>query len=282
MSIINIITKNNLAYYVRCLQEQERAPATIESYELASREFAQWLGDRELTRLETAKWKEQLVRRGLATSTVNKRIAAVNGLLSSMGRDDCRIKPLRRQRRLFRDERRDLSRREYERLVQAARSVRNERLALVMETICATGIRVSELRFITLERASYGVVEISLKGKIRTILLPDKLRSKLLKYARRHGVRSGEVFRTNTGRSLSRKQIWADMKALCRRAGVDPAKVYPHNLRHLFAREFYGECRDVAKLADVLGHSSLETTRIYLISTGAEHRAVLERMRLIS
>ena len=189
---------------------------------------------------------------------------------------------MRRQRQLFREERRELTREEYIRLVRTARSENNERLALLLETICATGIRVSELKFITVRHVRAGTARIALKGKVRTIMIPARLREKLLRYAAKHGICSGEVFLSGRGGALSRKRVWAEMKALSRRAGVEPAKVYPHNLRHLFARTFYSECRDVVKLADVLGHSSLETTRIYLISTGAEHRAMLERLRLIS
>ena len=163
-----------------------------------------------------------------------------------------------------------------------ARALGQERLALLMETVCATGIRVSEVRYITVEAARFGRAEIALKGKIRTILLPGKLCRKLLKYARKNKIASGEIFLTGGGRSLSRKQIWAEMKSLGKRAGIEPSKVFPHNLRHLFARMFYKVCRDVAKLADVLGHSSIETTRIYLISTGAEHARTLERLGLVT
>ena len=151
-----------------------------------------------------------------------------------------------------------------------------------MEAICATGVRVSEVKYLTVEAARSGCAEISLKGKIRTILLPNKLCRKLLKYAKKQKIASGEIFLTRGGKSLSRKQIWAEMKGLCQKAGVASSKVFPHNLRHLFARTFYRACRDVAKLADVLGHSSIETTRIYLISTGAEHARALERLRLVS
>ena len=165
--------------------------------------------------------------------------------------------------------------------VAAARDLGRERLTLVLEAICATGIRVSEVRFLTVEAALRGRAEVSLKGKIRTILLPGKLCRKPLKYARRQKIASGEIFLTRGGNSLSRKQIWAEMKALCRRAGVGPSKVFPHNLRHLFARLFYRATRDVARLADVLGHSSIETTRVYLVTTGAEHARTLERLRLI-
>ncbi len=151
-----------------------------------------------------------------------------------------------------------------------------------METICATGIRVSEVKYITIEAVSQGKVEVSLKGKIRTILIPGKLCCKLQKYAQKNKIASGELFLTRSGNSLSRKQIWAEMKGLCEKAGVEPSKVFPHNLRHLFARTFYKVCRDVAKLADVLGHSSIETTRTYLVSTGAEHAKMLEMLRLVS
>ena len=194
---------------------------------------------------------------------------------------DLRVRPLRLQRKLFRDESRDLSKAEYDRLVSTAERLGRERLALLLETICATGIRVSEVRYVTVEAAERGKAEISLKGKIRTILLPGKLCRKLLKYARKNKTASGEIFLTRNGTGLSRRQIWAEMKALCAEAGVEAGKVFPHNLRHLFARTFYHVCRDVAKLADVLGHSSIEATRIYLISTGAEHARTLERLGLV-
>mgnify|MGYP002920337276 CR=1 FL=1 len=208
-------------------------------------------------------------------------LAALNGLFRFLGWEECRVKFLKVQRRLFRDAGRELVRNEYDRLLEAARAQGQERLALLMETICATGIRVSEVRYITVEAVREGRAEVSLKGKIRTILIPSKLARKLAKYARKQQTVSGEIFLTGNGRSLSRRQIWAEMKALCQRARVRPTKVFPHNLRHLFARTFYRVCRDVAKLADVLGHSSIETARIYLISTGAEHARTLDRLRLI-
>ncbi|MBM6679770.1 tyrosine-type recombinase/integrase, partial [Pseudoflavonifractor capillosus] len=192
-----------------------------------------------------------------------------------------KVKALKIQRKLFRDDRRELTREEYQRLLDAAHGLGRERLALLLETICATGIRVSEVKYITVEAAHAGRAEISLKGKLRTILLPGKLCRKLKKYARQQKNASGEIFLTRSGKSLSRRQIWAEMKRLCNAAGVAPSKVFPHNLRHLFARTFYRVCRDVVKLADVLGHSSIETTRIYLISTGAEHAEILRKMRLI-
>ena len=210
------------------------------------------------------------------------QIAAYGSYLRAEERSPGTVeKYLKIQRRLFRDDSRELTRPEYDRLLAAAREQGRERLALLLETICATGIRVSEVRYVTVETARTGRAEIALKGKIRTILLPGKLCRKLLKYARRQKIASGEIFLTRSGRGLSRKQIWAEMKSLCAKAGVAPTKVFPHNLRHLFARTFYRVCRDVARLADVLGHSSIETTRIYLISTGAEHAGTLERMGLV-
>ena len=182
---------------------------------------------------------------------------------------------------MFRDDSKELTHAEYDRLIAAAHETGRERLALLMESICGTGIRVSEVKYLTVEAAQTGRAEISLKGKIRTILLPGKLCRRLAKYARAQKIASGEIFLTRSGKSLSRRQIWAEMKGLCQKAGVAPSKVFPHNLRHLFARTFYQVCRDVVKLADVLGHSSVETTRIYLISTGAEHAKVLARMHLL-
>ena len=170
---------------------------------------------------------------------------------------------------------------EYLRLIQTARASGNERLALVMETICATGIRVGEVRYITVEAVRSGSATISLKGKIRTILLPGKLCKKLLKYARKQKITSGEIFLTGGGKPMSRCQIWAEMKRICKAAGVDPAKVFPHNLRHLFATVYYRIYKDIVKLADILGHSSVETTRIYLLTTGQEHRRQLERLKLV-
>ena len=191
------------------------------------------------------------------------------------------MKTLRIQRRLFREDCKELTQEEYQRLIKAAQATGRERLMLLMETICSTGIRVSEVKYITVEALKLGKAEISPKGKIRTILLPNKLCRKLLKYAKKQRTASGEVFLTRNGTGLSRKQIWAEMKSVCEKARVAASKVFPHNLRHLFARTFYKVCRDVARLADVLGHSSIETTRIYLISTGVEHAATLNRLRLI-
>ncbi len=275
------ITEETLAAFARQLGEEERSPATLEKYLREVRQFAAFLGGREVTRELAAAWREELSARQ-SPATVNGKLTALDRLLAFLGWEDCRVKHLRVQRQLFRDSARELSREEYARLVETARRLGRSRLSLLMETICATGIRVSEVRYITAEAVREGRTEIALKGKIRTILLPGKLCRKLEKYARQKKITSGELFLTRSGRPMSRKQIWAEMKGVCRAAGVAPSKVFPHNLRHLFARCFYRVSRDVAKLADVLGHSSIETTRIYLISTGAEHARTLDQLRLIS
>ncbi len=275
------ITEETLAAFARQLGEEERSPATLEKYLREVRQFAAFLGGREVTRDLAAAWREELSARQ-SPATVNGKLTALDRLLAFLGWEDCRVKHLRVQRQLFRDSARELSREEYARLVETARRLGRSRLSLLMETICATGIRVSEVRYITAEAVREGRTEIALKGKIRTILLPGKLCRKLEKYARQKKITSGELFLTRSGRPMSRKQIWAEMKGVCRAAGVAPSKVFPHNLRHLFARCFYRVSRDVAKLADVLGHSSIETTRIYLISTGAEHARTLDQLRLIS
>lgn len=274
------MTPGRLSEFELALRAEGRLPSTVEKYVRDVRRFSEWLAGGPADREAALRWREELAA-GHSAATVNAMLAGLNKFFTVMGREECRVKPLRTQRRLFREEGRELSRGEYERLVATARAMGRERTALVMETLCATGIRVSELRFITLEAARAGRAHVHLKGKVREILIPGRLRRRLLKYAKRKNTASGEIFLTRNGSSLSRKQIWAEMKAVCRRAGVESSKVFPHNLRHLFARAFYSLTRDVAKLADVLGHSSIETTRIYLISTGEEHVRLLNRLELV-
>lgn len=275
------LCRKDLTEFAQHLQREERSPGTIAKYERDVNAFALWLGDRAVDRQAVCTWKEALLSGGRAPATVNSMLAAVNSLFRFLGWEGCRARYLKIQRRMFRDTSRELTHEEYEKLLSAARDQGREQLALLMETMCSTGIRVGEVPYITLEAARAGRADVSLKGKIRTILLPGKLCRKLIKFARKNKIASGEIFLTRGGKSLSRKQIWAEMKGLCKRAKVEPSKVFPHNLRHLFARTFYKVSRDVAKLADVLGHSSLSTTRIYLISTGAEHARQLEKMGLV-
>ena len=263
------------------LLRRERSAPTIEKYLHDVRTFAVWLDGREVTPEAVLAWKRELVDQ-FKPGTVNGKLAAVNALFAFAGWPDCQARSLKVQRRAFRDNARELTKEEFYRLVATAERLGKDRLALLFEAIGSTGVRVSEVKYFTVEAARLGRAEIALKGKIRTILLPGKLCRKLLKYARKQKIASGEIFLTRSGKPINRKQIWAEMKALCKQAGVAPGKVFPHNLRHLFAQTFYHQTHDVVKLADVLGHSSLSTTRIYLISTGAEHRKELEKLQLVS
>ena len=276
------ISQHELKTFASRLRLEDRSPGTVRKYLHDAAEFSAWLGSRKLTRETAAAWREHLVKKGCAPATVNAMLSAVNSLFRFLGREDCKIKFLRVQRKTFRDQNRELTRAEYQKLLDTAAAEGQERLGLLMETICSTGIRVSEVSYITVEAARAGRAEVSLKGKIRTVLLPAKLCRKLLKYARKNKTASGEIFLTRSGKPLSRKQIWREMKQLCAKAGVEPSKVFPHNLRHLFATTFYKVCRDIVKLADVLGHSSINTTRIYLMTTGAEHAKQLEKLGLVT
>ena len=276
------ITAEQTARFAQALQAADRAPGTIENYLRHIRAFARWLGDRPLLPESAAQWRDSLLEQGYTPGTVNSMIGPLNRFFQFLGWNECKAKQLRIQRQLFRENQKELTRGEYHRLLSTAQASGRERLALLMEAICATGIRVSEVQYLTVEAVKAGKAEISLKGKIRTILIPGKLRKKLLSYTKRKNTASGPVFQTRSGCPISRKQIWAEMKSLCKKAGVAASKVFPHNLRHLFARVFYQASRDVAKLADVLGHSSIETTRIYLISTGREHERTLNRLGLVT
>lgn len=271
-----------LSDFADYLRAEERSEGTIEKYIRDVRRFFCWLTDKPLEKAQVSAWRAQLLADGYVAETVNSMIVAVNRFLCFIDRTDCRVRTLRIQRKLFRRQERELTRSEYERLVQTAERKGQVRLTLLLETIAATGIRVSEVRYITVEAARAGHAEIALKGKVSVILLPNKLCRKLLKYAQKQKTVSGEIFLTRNGKSLSRQQIWSEMKHLCKFAGVGASKVFPHNLRHLFATVFYRACKDIAKLADVLGHSSIETTRIYLVSSGTEHVRSLEKLRLIS
>ncbi len=275
------LISDQIKAFAQYLYEEEKEPTTIKKYLSDIHLFALWAGEREVDKILTAAWKEHLKKQDYKAETVNGKLSALNKFVHFIGRDDCRVKYLKIQRRLFRQAERNLSKEEYGKLLDAAQDLGRSRLGLLMETICATGIRVSEVKYITVESVNMGYAEIALKGKIRTILIPKRLCQKLRKYVKKQKLASGEIFITRSGKGLTRRQIWAEMKAICETAEVEPSKVFPHNLRHLFARTFYRICRDVAKLADVLGHSSIETTRIYLISTGTEHVRQLDRLGLV-
>lgn len=275
------ITSERIDSFATYLRNEEHAPATIEKYCRDVRSFARWLNGSEITKQSAAAWKSHLLTSGRAPVTVNALLAAVNRFFRFMGWEECCVKYLTLQRRIFRESRRELTRKDYEKLYETAQRTGRLRLALLMETLAATGIRISELKYITVQAARIGRTDIHLKGKVRTILLPKELCRKLLKYARKQKIASDEIFLTKGGKGISRKQVWAELKALSREAGVESDKVFPHNLRHLFAVTFYRVCRDIVRLADVLGHSSIETTRLYLMSAGSEHARTLERLRLV-
>lgn len=280
------LTAAHIQNYTRYLREQERAPATIQKYVHDLTALLGWLDGAPITKVALIAWKEALTA-AHAPATVNAMLAAVNGFLSWMGWRECAVKLLKIQKSLFCDESRELTRAEYARLVRAAEQKENQRLSLIIQTICATGIRVSELKFITAEAVVTGRAEIVNKGKRRTVFLPAKLRRLLREYLRAQKISAGTetvcraVFVTRTGRPLDRSNIWRDMKRLCESAGVEPSKVFPHNLRHLFARTYYAIERDLSRLADILGHSSVNTTRIYTVESGAIHARQLERMGLV-
>mgnify|MGYP000061386656 FL=1 len=263
------------------LRHDEREESTIEAYLRSLTRFAEWADGRAVTKELAMEWKTALAEAGYRPISVNAMLAAVNKFFTCMGREDCKVKYLKLQRQMFRKSEKDLSKEEYQRLVQAAHEKGDLRMELILETICATGIRVGELKYITVEAVRAGVAEIALKGKIRTILLPHRLCRKLQKYAKQQKIASGKLFLTQDGLPVSRQSIWTRMKALCEAAGVERSKVFPHNLRSLFARSFYGSCHDVVRLADVLGHSSIETTRIYLMSTGKEYLRQLDKLGLV-
>ena len=276
------LTANQAVAYGRHLRAEERSAGTVEKYLRDVGAFIRWLDGRPVTKEAAAQWKGELLSRGYAPVTINSMLAALNGFFRFLGWEECRTKFLRVQRRLFRDSSRELVRSEYNRLLDTARRQGKARLALLMETIFATGIRVSEVQYITVETARQGRAEIRLKGKIRVILLPQKLCRKLLHHAAKEQTASGAVFRTGSGKEISRRQIWAEMKGLCKAAGVEPTKVFPHNLRHLFATTYYKASKDIAQLSDLLGHSSIEMTRLYLVTSGKEHQRQLVRLGLVS
>ena len=262
------------------LRRADRAAGTIYKYTRDVGAFARFLDGRSASTTQIIAWKQELLDRGYAPRTINSMLAACNGFFRFKGYP-LRAKFLRVQRQLFRDPRRELSREEYTRLLRAAQGAGRERLALIMETLAATGIRVGELRYITVEAARQGRATIALKGKIRTILLPRKLCRRLLNFARKAKIAPGEIFLTGGGRGISRRQVWHELKSLCAGAAVEQTKVFPHNFRHLFATVFYQSCKDIARLADVLGHSSIETTRIYLTVSGAEQLRQLDSLGLV-
>ncbi len=259
---------------------EEKSRATVEKYIRDVKIFKEFISDSEVTKESVIEYKEYLQKQYSARS-VNSMLASINSLFSFMDWHDIRVRAVRLQQQVFCSEEKELTRDEYTRLCKAAEKRHNERLALILQTICGTGIRVSELEYITVEAVQRGEAMVRCKGKTRAVFIVKKLKRKLLRYAAAKNIKHGSIFITRTGRPVNRTNIWREMKSLCEEADVEPGKVFPHNLRHLFARVFYNIRKDIARLADILGHSSISTTRIYIISTGTEHRKCMENMHLI-
>lgn len=275
-----MITDAMLAAFKDSLYEKEKSPITVKKYLRDIRAFRAYCNHCVFTKREVLQYKERLTVR-YAVASANSMLAALNCFFRFCGWLELLVKQFKLQRKAFCPAERELTKEDYRRLVKTAEKGKRERISLVIQTICVTGIRVSELSFITVEAVKRGRATVSCKGKTREVFIIAALQKKLLRYIKKQGISSGTVFVTGGGKPLDRSNIWREMKALCREAGVLPEKVFPHNLRHLFARTFYGIEKDIAKLADILGHSNINTTRIYITTTGEEHRRRMEHMHLI-
>lgn len=267
--------------FANYLRNEEKSENTIEKYVRDVGTFARDIGNAAITKKTVIEYKNKLLKMSYAPRSVNSMLASLNALFAYLGWNELKLRTIKIQRQLYCPKEKELTKIEYMRLVSAAKQKGNERLNLIIQTICGTGIRVSELRYITVEAVKRGEATVSLKGKTRSVFIVKELKKKLLRYIAKQRITSGSVFITRSGKPMSRTNIWREMKNLCDEAKVNPKKVFPHNLRHLFARTFYGIEKDIAKLADVLGHSSINTTRIYIATSGTEHRRRMEKMRLI-
>ena len=263
------------------LLEEERSPVTIEKYNRDIAALRRFADGREIKKPLVLEYKEHLIEKGYADRSVNSMLAAINSLFQYLEWYDCRVKAIKLSPEIYRPEEKELTQKEYERLVNTAMDQGKEKLAVILQTICGTGIRISELQFITVEAVKRGEAKVHCKGKSRKVFIVDELKKLLLGYIKKHHIKSGTIFLSKNGTPMNRTTVWREMKSLCKAAKVNPSKVFPHNLRHLFARVFYKLEKDIAKLADILGHSSINTTRIYIISTGREHKRRMERMGLV-
>lgn len=275
-----ILTEEIIDDYRNNLILQEKRVATIEKYIRDIRAFSVYTQDKTITKEIVIAYKSHL-QENYAVRSVNSMLASINSLFAFLNWFDLRVKSLKLQQKVFCSEEKELTKAEYKRLCDVAKQKKNQRLNLIIQTICATGIRVGELQYITIEAVKCGEAVVNCKSKTRSVFIIKKLKQKLLRYAAEQGIKSGMIFVTKSGKPINRTNIWREMKSLCKDANVNSQKVFPHNLRHLFARTFYGIEKDIAKLADILGHSSIDTTRIYIISTGTEHRRRMENMHLI-
>lgn len=274
------ITNELIHSFKTYLIEEEKSENTIEKYIRDVTFFVMWLAGREVTKILALEYKKELCEK-YAPASVNAAISSLNSFFAFIGWHDIRIKALKIQRQIFSNKDKELTKAEYERLLTAAKSKGNERLYLLMQTICSTGIRVSELRFVTCDAVKKGQAVISCKGKMRTIFLPKELCKMLKDHIKKQGIKYGSVFVSRNGKPLDRSYIWKMLKNLCEAAGVPRDKVFPHNFRHLFARTYYSLQKDIVRLANILGHSSVETTRIYTIETGDICRRQIQKLGLL-
>jgi site-specific recombinase XerD len=272
------ITEENIIEYITYLKNEEHAESTVEKYVRDTRAFGEFLNGEAVTKEVAIVWKNSL-NANYAPESINSMIASVNSFFK-FKELDIKLKPLKIQKKTFKSDEKILTFEEYQRILRAAKAMKKERIFHIIETICATGIRVSELKFITVETVTHGFAEVTNKGKTRTIFIPDDLRKSLLNYAKKLSIKSGYIFVTKSGNPVDRSNIWSEMKKLCKAANVNPSKVFPHALRALFARMFYKVDKDLSKLADMLGHSNLNTTMIYIMDSGVQHRRIVESLGL--
>lgn len=276
----NTLIIKKMSNYCVFLLREEKAQSTIDKYIRDLKMFYLYLSDRPISKEIVVAYKEEL-KQQYATSSINSMLASLNHYFDFAGLYDCKVKQIKQQRRVYCPEEKELSKEEYYRLIKAAQDLQKDRLSLIIQTICSTGIRISELECITVRAAQSGVAEVNCKGKSRQIFIPHKLKMMLLSYIKKQHIRQGPVFITKQGNPINRSNVWREMKNLCQIAQVRENKVFPHNLRHLFAKTYYKMEKDISKLADLLGHSSINTTRIYIISSGEEHRRQIDKMKLL-
>ena len=276
-----VLTQDLIEQYIQHLIQEEKSNATLEKYQRDLTAFLHFVGESEVSKEMTIAYKQKLITSGYAERSINSMLAAINSFFAYLGWYECRVKALKLSPEIYRPEEKELTQKEYERLVNTAMKQGKEQLAMILQTICGTGIRISELQFITVEAVKRGEAKVKCKGKVRKVFIVAALKQQLQRYIQKHQLKSGAIFLSKRGKPMNRTTVWREMKSLCKAARVNPTKVFPHNLRHLFARVFYKLEKDIAKLADILGHSSINTTRIYIISTGREHQRKMEKMGLV-
>ncbi len=277
---MKVITKEILKNFEAYLYEEERSDNTIAKYLRDVNVFFVFFGSKELTKSDILSYKQELCEKYMPKS-VNSILSSLNSFFTFVGWYELKVKTLKIQRRIFADKEKELTKVEYERLLTAAKNKKNERLYYLMQTIASTGLRISELKYVTFDAVNSGQAIINCKGKIRQVFLPKKLCKMLKGYIKAQRIKSGSIFVTRTGKPIDRHAIWKMLKSLCESADVKKSKVFPHNFRHLFAKTFYSIQKDIVRLADILGHSSIETTRIYTMESGAEHIKLIQKLGLL-